>query len=61
MLAPQPGFESIFLALEGEVLTTRLPGKSQNAIFSYIKIEQIFVEWGSEETALFLIPRNYID
>ena len=44
MLAPQPGFESIFLALEGEVLTTRLPGKSQNAIFSYIKIEQIFVE-----------------
>ena len=60
MLAPQPGFESIFLALEGEVLTTRLPGKSQNAIFSYIKIEQIFVEWGSEETALFLIPRNYI-
>ena len=44
MLAPQPGFEFVFLALEGEVLTTRLPGKSQNAIFSYIIIEQIFVE-----------------
>ena len=44
MLAPQPEVESIFLALEGEVLTTRLPGESQSAIFSYIIIEQIFVE-----------------
>ena len=33
ILAPQPGIESAPPALEGEVLATGLPGKSQYFIF----------------------------
>ena len=34
ILAPQPEIEPVFLALEGEVLTTGLPEKSPNFVFS---------------------------
>ena len=33
ILAPQPGIEPAPLALEGEVLTTELPGKSLKNLF----------------------------
>ena len=33
ILVPQPGIEYIFLALEGEILSTGPPGKSQPASF----------------------------
>ena len=32
-LAPQPGMEPVSIALEGEALTTGLPGKSQLFLF----------------------------
>ena len=34
ILAPQPEIELASLALEGEVLTAGLPGKSPNLVFS---------------------------
>ena len=34
MLSPLPGIELAFSALEGEVLTTGLSGKSQGQVFS---------------------------
>ena len=34
VLGPQPGTEPTSLSLEGEVLTPRLPGKSQTNLFA---------------------------
>ena len=38
ILAPQPGIEPAFPALEGEVLTTGLPGKSLTTILTHFPV-----------------------
>ena len=57
VLAPWPGIELTFLALEGEVLTTGLPQKSSSHIYLHC-IFNALTSWGLANSEEIALPRG---